>query len=281
MKDNLKTLLALLAGNLLLAFSVSAFVLPYDILSGGVAGIAVLVKPFTTISEQTIIIALVVSLFLVGWVFLGKKFAITTIMSSVLYPAYLLLLQNHMKPVEVDPLLASVFGGLIAGAGIGLVMKVGSSTGGMDIPPLIMQKYLGFDLGKSVMAIDALTVILGLWIYDLQHVLIGLIYVYASGIMITKVLTLGLVESMSVQIISDKYEELSALIQEKVDRGVTLFHAEGGYLRQQKNVILVVISKHQYQSLLNLIRETDPAAFVIISDVKEVQGNGFSYGARI
>ncbi|MBQ1289335.1 MAG: YitT family protein [Erysipelotrichaceae bacterium] len=281
MKDNLKTLLALLAGNLLLAFSVSAFVLPYDILSGGVAGIAVLVKPFTTISEQTIIIALVVSLFLVGWVFLGKKFAITTIMSSVLYPAYLLLLQNHMKPVEVDPLLASVFGGLIAGAGIGLVMKVGSSTGGMDIPPLIMQKYLGFDLGKSVMAIDALTVILGLWIYDLQHVLIGLIYVYASGIMITKALTLGLVESMSVQIISDKYEELSALIQEKVDRGVTLFHAEGGYLRQQKNVILVVISKHQYQSLLNLIRETDPAAFVIISDVKEVQGNGFSYGARI
>ena len=281
MKDNLKTLLALLAGNLLLAFSVSAFVLPYDILSGGVAGIAVLVKPFTTISEQTIIIALVVSLFLVGWVFLGKKFAITTIMSSVLYPAYLLLLQNHMKPVEVDPLLASVFGGLIAGAGIGLVMKVGSSTGGMDIPPLIMQKYLGFDLGKSVMAIDALTVILGLWIYDLQHVLIGLIYVYASGIMITKALTLGLVESMSVQIISDKYEELSALIQERVDRGVTLFHAEGGYLRQQKNVILVVISKHQYQSLLNLIRETDPAAFVIISDVKEVQGNGFSYGARI
>lgn len=281
MKDNLKTLLALLAGNLLLAFSVSAFVLPYDILSGGVAGIAVLVKPFTTISEQTIIIALVVSLFLVGWVFLGKKFAITTIMSSVLYPAYLLLLQNHMKPVEVDPLLASVFGGLIAGAGIGLVMKVGSSTGGMDIPPLIMQKYLGFDLGKSVMAIDALTVILGLWIYDLQHVLIGLIYVYASGIMITKALTLGLVESMSVQIISDKYEELNALIQEKVDRGVTLFHAEGGYLRQQKNVILVVISKHQYQSLLNLIRETDPAAFVIISDVKEVQGNGFSYGARI
>ncbi|MBQ5756283.1 MAG: YitT family protein [Erysipelotrichaceae bacterium] len=281
MKDNLKTLLALLAGNLLLAFSVSAFVLPYDILSGGVAGIAVLVKPFTTISEQTIIIALVISLFLVGWVFLGKKFAITTIMSSVLYPAYLLLLQNHMKPVEVDPLLASVFGGLIAGAGIGLVMKVGSSTGGMDIPPLIMQKYLGFDLGKSVMAIDALTVILGLWIYDLQHVLIGLIYVYASGIMITKALTLGLVESMSVQIISDKYEELNALIQEKVDRGVTLFHAEGGYLRQQKNVILVVISKHQYQSLLNLIRETDPAAFVIISDVKEVQGNGFSYGARI
>jgi uncharacterized membrane-anchored protein YitT (DUF2179 family) len=202
-------------------------------------------------------------------------------MSSIFYPAYLLLLQNHMKPVEVDPLLASVFGGLIAGAGIGLVMKVGSSTGGMDIPPLIMQKYLGFDLGKSVMAIDALTVILGLWIYDLQHVLIGLIYVYASGIMITKALTLGLVESMSVQIISDKYEELSALIQEKVDRGVTLFHAEGGYLRQQKNVILVVISKHQYQSLLNLIRETDPAAFVIISDVKEVQGNGFSYGARI
>ena len=281
MKDNLKTILALLAGNLLLAFSVSAFVLPYDILSGGVAGIAVLVKPFTTISEQTIIIFLVVSLFLVGWAFLGKKFAVTTIMSSVLYPVYLLLLQNQLKPVEVDPLLASVFGGLIAGAGIGLVMKVGSSTGGMDIPPLIMQKYLGFDLSKSVMAIDALTVVAGLWIYDLQHVLIGLIYVYASGIMISKALTLGLVESMSVQIVSDKYEELSALIQDKVERGVTLFHAEGGYLHQQKEVILVVISKRQYQALLNLVRETDPAAFVIISDVKEVQGNGFSHGTRI
>ena len=281
MKEIVKTLLALLAGNLLLAFSVSAFVLPYDILSGGVAGIAVLVKPFTSISENTIITVLVVSLFLVGWAFLGKKFAVTTIMSSILYPAYLLLLDNHLQPVEVDPLLASVFGGLIAGAGIGLVMKVGASTGGMDIPPLILQKYLGFDLGKSVMVIDALTVIVGLWIYDLQHVLIGLIYVYASGIMISKVLTFGLVESMSVQIITEKYEELLPLIQEKMERGVTLIHAEGGYLHQQNNVLLVVISKHQYQSLVNLIREIDPSAFVIISDVKEVQGNGFTYGTRI
>ena len=281
MKEIVKTLLALLAGNLLLAFSVSAFVLPYDILSGGVAGIAVLVKPFTSISENTIITVLVVSLFLVGWAFLGKKFAVTTIMSSILYPAYLLLLDNHLQPVEVDPLLASVFGGLIAGAGIGLVMKVGASTGGMDIPPLILQKYFGFDLGKSVMAIDALTVIAGLWIYDLQHVLIGLIYVYTSGIMISKVLTFGLIESMSVQIISEKYEELLPLIQEKMERGVTLIHAEGGYLHQQNNVLLVVISKHQYQSLVNLIRETDPSAFVIISDVKEVQGNGFTYGTRI
>ncbi|MBR4122723.1 MAG: YitT family protein [Erysipelotrichaceae bacterium] len=281
MKEIVKTLLALLAGNLLLAFSVSAFVLPYDILSGGVAGIAVLVKPFTSISENTIITVLVVSLFLVGWAFLGKKFAVTTIMSSILYPAYLLLLDNHLQPVEVDPLLASVFGGLIAGAGIGLVMKVGASTGGMDIPPLILQKYLGFDLGKSVMVIDALTVIAGLWIYDLQHVLIGLIYVYASGIMISKALTFGLVESMSVQIISEKYEELLPLIQEKMERGVTLIHAEGGYFHQQNNVLLVVISKHQYQSLVNLIREIDPSAFVIISDVKEVQGNGFTYGTRI
>ena len=281
MKEIVKTLLALLAGNLLLAFSVSAFVLPYDILSGGVAGIAVLVKPFTSISENTIITVLVVSLFLVGWAFLGKKFAVTTIMSSILYPAYLLLLDNHLQPVEVDPLLASVFGGLIAGAGIGLVMKVGASTGGMDIPPLILQKYFGFDLGKSVIAIDALTVIAGLWIYDLQHVLIGLIYVYTSGIMISKVLTFGLIESMSVQIISEKYEELLPLIQEKMERGVTLIHAEGGYLHQQNNVLLVVISKHQYQSLVNLIRETDPSAFVIISDVKEVQGNGFTYGTRI
>ncbi|MBQ6367217.1 MAG: YitT family protein [Erysipelotrichaceae bacterium] len=281
MKEIVKTLLALLAGNLLLAFSVSAFVLPYDILSGGVAGIAVLVKPFTSISENTIITVLVISLFLVGWAFLGKKFAVTTIMSSILYPAYLLLLDNHLQPVEVDPLLASVFGGLIAGAGIGLVMKVGASTGGMDIPPLILQKYLGFDLGKSVMAIDALTVIAGLWIYDLQHVLIGLIYVYASGIMISKALTFGLVESMSVQIITEKNEELLPLIQEKMERGVTLIHAEGGYLHQQNNVLLVVISKHQYQSLVNLIREIDPSAFVIISDVKEVQGNGFTYGTRI
>ena len=202
-------------------------------------------------------------------------------MSSILYPAYLLLLDNHLQPVEVDPLLASVFGGLIAGAGIGLVMKVGASTGGMDIPPLILQKYLGFDLGKSVMAIDALTVIAGLWIYDLQHVLIGLIYVYASGIMISKALTFGLVESMSVQIITEKNEELLPLIQEKMERGVTLIHAEGGYLHQQNNVLLVVISKHQYQSLVNLIREIDPSAFVIISDVKEVQGNGFTYGTRI
>jgi len=280
-KKWLVEILMLSVGNFILAYSVQAFILPGSILTGGLAGIAVLLKPYLPISEEVIISVLMVVLFLLGFIFLGKKFAIETLFSSIVYPI-LLLWMSHTFPVfEVEPIVASIYGGVLAGLGIGIVFRCGASTGGMDIPPLIISKYFHVDVSLMVFITDALTVCFGLYVYGLEPVLIGLFSVYATSQAIKLVVTWGGSNSLSVQIISDSYMEISALLQKELRRGVTLFDAQGGYRGDPKKVIMIVIDRNQYTPLMNLVKQVDSNAFIITSDAKEVHGEGFSYSGRV
>ena len=133
-----RDLLIVLLGNVILALAVGLFLLPNEILTGGIAGVAILLAPFVPLESGTIVMILSLVLLVVGWAFLGTKFMLTTIISSLVYPSLLMLVQEFIKAPNVDPLLASLYGGLLGGVGVGLVIKMGSSTGGMDIPPLII-----------------------------------------------------------------------------------------------------------------------------------------------
>lgn len=271
----------LFLGNFLLAISVSMFILPSNVLSGGVAGIAVLLKPFISLPQTTVITMLIYALFVIGWFFLGNHFAMTTLLSTLLYPILLELCSWAIPAQEMDPMMASIFGGFIGGIGIGIVMRRGASTGGMDIPPLIIHKYLHVDLFKAVMFIDGLTVLSGLFVYDLEHVLMGLVTVYSTSLAIDKMITFGSQAIMSVQIITREYDKISENIQLALGRGVTLFEAEGGYTHEKKKVVFVVIGKRQFQTLCDVVEQTDPSAFLIASNAQEVHGNGFSIGSKI
>ncbi|MBR2802882.1 MAG: YitT family protein [Erysipelotrichaceae bacterium] len=281
MRKRITDIVFLIVGNFLLAYSVSQFILPCSILSGGLAGIAILFHPFTSIPESTIITILAVILFLLGSLFLGKKFAMDTAVSTVLYPIFLFLLQKYVPVIPVDRALGAIYGGIVSGAGIGLVMRTGGSTGGMDIPPLIAQKYLHVDVSSAVIVTDTLTVLFGLWIYGLADVLIGLASVYITGKAINWVITFGSQASLSVQIISEHYEEIYMALLKELERGVTLFDAEGGYTHQPKKVILIVVDHRQYHRLLSIAETIDPNAFLITSETREVHGEGFTYGSRI
>ena len=136
--------LIILLGNLLLAIGVQMFILPFSILSGGVAGVAVALYPLFHIDYEIIINSLIIVLFVIGWLVLGKEFAFKTILSSISYPIFLSVISPYLPTLELDPILASVYGGLVCGVGIGLVMRCGASTGGMDIPPLILNKLFNF-----------------------------------------------------------------------------------------------------------------------------------------
>ena len=277
----IRDLLIVLLGNVILALAVGLFLLPNEILTGGIAGVAILLAPFVPLESGTIVMILSLVLLVVGWAFLGTKFMLTTIISSLVYPSLLMLVQEFIKAPNVDPLLASLYGGLLGGVGVGLVIKMGSSTGGMDIPPLIIHRLTGFDVSKAVMIIDALTVGFGLWIYGIEDVLVGLISVYTTSLAISKVLTFGGTRAKSVQIISDNYSDINKDINTILERGTTIIDSKGGYTDEPRKMILVVVSDKEYQKLIDIIDRHDKEAFVIVSDTTDVHGEGFSEIVRI
>ena len=188
---------------------------------------------------------------------------------------------DFMPVFEIDSLLASLYGGLIAGVGIGIVMRTGASTGGMDIPPLILNKVTNIKVSTLVIIIDALTVMLGFLAFGLEEILIGFISVFATGYTIDKVLLFGGSISKSVQIISDNPDEIVSAIHNKLDRGTTLTEATGGFTGKKRIVILVVVSQNQYNELIDIVNSIDKEAFVITTDATSVHGEGFSFGFKV
>lgn len=281
LKKNLVDILLVIIGNLMLALAVHTFILPYEILSGGVAGIAVALAKITGYRSDLIISVLIWVLFGFGAYFLGRKFTVHTISSSILYPLFLNLLNAQPIHVSIDPILASLYGGLVAGFGVGLVFRTGASTGGMDVPPLIIHKFTNIDLSKLVLAVDLLTVTLGVFVYGIEAVLMGFISVYASAFAIKQVLVFGGQEARSVMIITTKVDEVVDMIDKKLERGSTLLAAKGGYTRENRSVILSVINMTQYPELIEELHIIDPHAFVIATEATEVKGNGFSFDYKV
>ncbi|MDD3923797.1 MAG: YitT family protein, partial [Erysipelotrichaceae bacterium] len=232
--------------------------------------------------DSTIIInVLMIILFVVGSVFLGKKFALSTFITTILYPLMLVIINRFEIIVDIDPILASLYAGLLGGAGVGIVFKAGASTGGMDIPPLIINKYTGIKLSTLVLITDAITVFFGMISYGFEAVLIGFIAVWGTSFAIDKVLTFGAERAKAIYVISDKIDKINDMVQNTILRGTTILQAKGGYTREDKEVLLVVLTGNQYPNFMRLVNEIDRQAFLIIQDANEVHGNGFSFDYKI
>ncbi|MBR3251511.1 MAG: YitT family protein [Erysipelotrichaceae bacterium] len=267
---------------LLFAFSIGLFILPGNVLTGGVAGIATLLKAYIPISEDYLVIIINTLLFFIGSLLLGKEFFLNTLVYSISYPFMLLLVTRHLPPVNIDPLLGAIYGGFIGGIAIGIMFRNGGSSGGVDVIALIMEKYFNVKPSNTVMVIDALTVIAGLYIYGLNSVLIGLLSVYLLSFAMERTMSMYRgIEGKKFEIISDRYEEINEAILKKIDRGTTIITAQGGYSHQERKVLMAVVSDEQLSEVKKVIDEVDPDAFVIISDVKDVNGEGFTFEPRL
>ena len=280
MKDTIVNIILICLGNFLLAVSVACFLVPNDILSGGVAGLAVALLPIIPSLNTTLFITIVtILLFIIGTILLGRGFFIKTLISTITYPVFLNILTVFMegKMFTDNIIIASIYTGLFMGLGVGIVFRTGSSTGGMDIPALLMEKYLHVPLHIAVLIIDAITVILGIATYSVNAALIGLISVYVSSVMIDYAVSFGGQKTKSVMIISNYYEEMMKRIDVELERGMTLLHAEGGYRREDIEVLLCVVDNKQYPKLNMIVKDIDPYAFLIVQDAHEIHGNGFTY----
>lgn len=269
-------------GNFLVAVSVAFFILPNDILSGGIAGVAVALKPIWHINSVLLINSLTVILYILGWVLLGKKFAYRTLLSTVAYTVFvnglnIVVEQMPASTFVMEPYIASIYSGILSGIGLGLAFRAHASTGGMDIPALILHKYLHLKESDSVMIIDGLTIFLGFSTYGLNAALIGVLSVFSGGYAINRTVMLGGQSSKNVMIISEKEEVIRKYILEHMGRGATILEGKGAYTMDNRPVLMVAISQKEYPVLEMDIKRIDEKVFMIVNDAYYVHGEGFTF----
>ena len=278
MKEQLKMLPVVILGNAMIAFAVCAFVVPYGIMLGGSSGISLTIQYFFPSLRLSIISAAVnFTLFLLGWVFLGKEFATTSLMSTICYPATLAIFE--LLPLgslfREELLIAGMGSGLLIGLGIGLVVRVGGSTGGMDIPPCILQKFFNIPVGTSLMFFDTSIVLLQVIFRGLDGVLLSVLVIWVSSLAINRALVSG-AKKVEITIISPEYERIRKEILENLDCGVTLLNIETGYEGVHQKAILSVVYARKYPVIRDATLKIDPQAFVIAADVTNVNGQGYT-----
>lgn len=278
-KNRLLSLLLVLVGNSLYALSVKLFLLPAELMSSGTTGIALVVNRLTGIPLSGFILVFNIAMLGLGWWALGRQFALTTVFSSLFYPVALEVLDRLLGSIQVtqDPLLNVLFAGLGIGLSLGIVMRGGASTGGMDIPPLVLKKYFHIPVSVSLWAFDFCILLAQMTYNQLEDLLYGILLIMVVSFSLNKVLLLG-TSRTEMKIISAEASLIRDAILSRVDRGVTILHGEGGYMHTPTEVILSVVSNHEMPRIERLARDIDPNCFIIVSQVTEVWGRGFSLG---
>jgi uncharacterized membrane-anchored protein YitT (DUF2179 family) len=272
------SLLMVLLGNTLQALSIRLFIIPANLMSCGTTGIGLVMNHVFGIPLSAFILIFNVLMLAVGWAFIGRKFAMTTILSSLVYPVALEVFNRLLGNLVIteNVLLNTIFGGLGLGLSLGIVLRAGASTGGMDIPPLILKKYFHIPVSASLWAFDFCILLSQVFFHPAEDLLYGILLILVISFALNKVMLLG-TSRTEVKIISEKHEAIRQAILSRVDRGCTMLHGQGGYLQQDTELILSIVSNYELPKIQQLAREIDPNCFVIISQVTEVWGRGFSY----
>ena len=271
------TVIGVVGGNALIAFAVAAFIVPQGIIMGGATGIGLLLSRIIPLPLSMLVLTVNAALFIWGTIVLGKKFAVTTIASTFLYPAFLQAIQMipGITKLTDNIMLSALYGGVILGAGIGMIVRVGASTGGTDIFALIFNKWFHIPVAVLLYVVDFL--VLGSQIFDStsEQVLYGIMTLVLETVLMNRVMLLGK-SQIQLFIISEKFDEIKERVLKDIDAGVTMVHIETGYgAREQKGVLCVVQNRKLY-SVREIVHEIDPKAFITVTQINEVSGRGFT-----
>lgn len=275
-KDFTIDIIVTIAGTFIFAFAVHVFTSPNQIAPGGMTGISTIIHHLTKLPIGGVNITLNIPIFIIGLIYLGKWFMIKTFVSLVTFTIAMDYVLVTLPTYTGDTLIASIFGGLLMGVGIGLALTRGSSTGGMDIINKIIAKRLPhIKLGKIIFCSDVVIIIIsGVAFKSIEPVLYAIVAMYISSAALDAVLY-GFNVSKLMYIITDKAEEISKRILTDMNRGATILDSHGAYTNEKKPTILCVVRQNEYYKLKKMIRSVDPNAFVIITGANEVVGSGF------
>ena len=273
-----KVLFYTIIGNAMLAFAICAFVVPQDFMLGGASGISLIFQQWLPIRLSVITAVVNMALFLLGWAFMGWQFAARSLMSTIIYPVIMAIFEE--LPVATlfvgeDKLLCALYCAVLIGGGIGLVVRVGGSTGGMDIPPCILQKYKGIPIGTSLLFFDGAIIVAQVLLKGIDGVLYSLLILVLTSAVVDKTTVSG-EQKVEMIIISPEFQKIRETILEKLDSGVTMLDIETGYMGEQQKAILTVVYAKKYPELRDATLKIDPKAFIITADVKNVNGVGYT-----
>lgn len=274
-KISIKSLLIIAASTFLFAFSVNLVLLPNHMGEGGVTGISMLVKYVFGIEVGITYFVINAIILFIGFKELDKITIVYTLYSLVLF-TFFVSVTSHIQYRFTDTILTTVVGGVLLGIAIGFILLAGGSTAGTDIIVLIIRKYFGLPSGVVFFIIDILIITPGIFVIGVEKSIYTIIMLYISTRIIDYILE-GLNPKKSIMIISEKYEEIAETIMKTVDRGITILDGKGYYTKQEKQVLYIVVNRGQVLKVNKIAQQIDPKAFITISDVHSVTGEGFTF----
>ncbi|MBE6828557.1 MAG: YitT family protein [Ruminococcaceae bacterium] len=279
--STVKTTLFVLMGNALLAFVVAAFIIPHDIIMGGTTGIAIVLNKSFGIDTALMILIMNIILLIAGLLIIGKKLFFTSVASTVMYPVMLSLIQRipGIDSLTDNRLLAALFAGVLMGLSLGLVMRVGSSTGGMDIMNLILAKLTHRSVAVYVYITDIIVVGAQAIVSDSESILLGIVVLVLESLILEQVMIFGK-SQLELFIISEKYEEIKLRLLKELRAGVTMSYIQTGFKGEDAQGIICVIHPRKLYMANEIVRSIDPEAFITVTKIKEVTGRGFTAERR-
>ena len=275
MRDKVKKILTVILGTVIVAISLDAFLAPSGIAPGGLSGLAIVINHLTAIPLGLLILLLNIPIFILGLRYFNKRFMLFSLIGMFMLSTFTDIFVFLPKVTE-DMLLSAIYGGALMGLGLGLVFNAGFTTGGTDIAAQILKKkHPSISVGRFVLVIDAFIVsIAGIVFAKWEVLLYSSIALYISTFIIDVIVEGGDLAKVAY-IISDNPKNLSESISATLERGTTLLHASSFFSGEEKSVLLCVVKKYEITKLKGIIQEIDKNAFVILSDAREVLGNGF------
>ncbi|SDH10263.1 Uncharacterized membrane-anchored protein YitT, contains DUF161 and DUF2179 domains [Aneurinibacillus thermoaerophilus] len=269
----LKRALFIILGAALVSVGLEIFLVPNNIIDGGIVGVSIILSHLTGLKLGIFLFFLNLPFLFVGYKQIGKTFAISTLLGVAVMSLGTTLLHPVQK-VTADPLLAAVFGGIILGIGVGMVIRYGGSLDGTEIVAILFNKKMPFSVGETVMFFNIFILGSAGFVFGWDRAMYSLIAYYIAFKMIDVTIQ-GLDESRSVWIISDKYEEIGEALLARLGRGVTYLNGEGGYTGDDKKVIFCVITRLEEAKLKAIIEDIDEAAFLAVGSIHNVKGGNF------
>ncbi|GAB6929988.1 YitT family protein [Paenibacillus sp. JCM 10914] len=277
----LRTVIPIIAGCAIYAFGLLYFIIPNELMEGGVTGITVLLNYAFNISPSVSTLVINIPLFLVGMKILGKRQSIYTGLGIASLTIFLWLFEflidrGMIVPfrTEHDYILASLYAGVTLGAGLGIVFRFGGTTGGSDIIARIINRKFGFSMGQIILSLDIIIIAMSLFFIPLERILYTLVAVFIASKVIDFIQE-GAYAAKSITIISDKAEPIADRIAMEMERGVTLIPVIGVYSKQAKHMVYCIVSRQEIRRLIGLAKSMDTRAFIIINEVNDVHGEGF------
>ncbi|PLR77156.1 hypothetical protein CU633_11440 [Bacillus sp. V3-13] len=274
----LKNILFILVGAAIFAFGIVHFNMQNNLAEGGFTGITLLLFFLFSWDPSYTNLILNIPLFIIGWKLLGRNVFLYTVIGTIAVSVFLWIFQRYQieMPLNDDLTLAALFAGVFIGVGLGIIFRYGGTTGGVDIIARLVQKYVGWSMGRTMFIFDAAVITLSLIFYlTYQEAMYTLVAVFV-GARVIDFMQEGAYTARGAMIISDYNEQISARIMKEMDRGVTILRGHGPFSKKDRDVLYCVVAKNEIVRLKNVITSVDPHAFVSVSVVHDVLGEGFT-----